>query len=162
MAISTAYFPLLWPAAQKANLTLDLDTAYLSIACHDCQRRLRRDLGQAYVCPANEITHTRSETHTRVTQINAANGEQTTVINDDFGEFTFLAHNLTVGEVCHEEHAVLPHEPHSANSFCKWHLRQVRPGWEIDVYTSLKVTCDAQYFYLNATLEALENGQQVH
>ena len=162
LAISTAYFPLLWPSTQKVNLSLDLSKAVLSIPCHDRLGQLTRNLGQGYVCPVNEITHTRPEKHTRMTRINAANGEQTTVIDDDFGEFTFVAHKLTVGEVCHEEHTILPNDPHSAVSKCNWHSHQARPGWEIDVYTSLKVTCDADYFYLNARLEALENGQQVH
>ena len=162
LAISTAYFPLLWPAAQKGNLSLDLSTAQLSIPCHDRTGQLTRDLGQGYVCPVNEITEIRPETHTRVTQTNAANGQQTTVIDDVFGEFTFVDHGLTVGDVCREEHSILPHDPNSATSFCKWHSRQARPGWEIDVYTSLKVTCDANNFYLDASLEALENGQQVH
>jgi hypothetical protein len=162
LAISTAYFPLLWPAAQKGNLSLDLSTAQLSIPCHDRTGQLTRDLGQGYVCPVNKITEIRPETHTRVTQTNAANGQQTTVIDDVFGEFTFVDHGLTVGDVCREEHSILPHDPNSATSFCKWHSRQARPGWEIDVYTSLKVTCDANNFYLDASLEALENGQQVH
>jgi len=134
----------------------------LSVPCHDRTGQLTRDLGQGYVCPVNKTVENRSETHQRVSQLNAANGEHTTFIDDDFGEFTFAEHNLTVGEVCHEEHSVLPNDPHSATSFCKWHSRQARPGWEIDIYTSLKVTCDADHFYLDASLEALENGQKVH
>ena len=162
LAVSTAYFPLLWPTAQKANLSLDLSTAHLSIPCHDRSGRLSRDLGHGYVCPVKAMTHIRPEKHTRSTQINAANGLHTTIIDDDFGEFTFDDHGLTVGEICHEEHAVLPHDPHSATSLCQWHSRQSRSGWEIDVYSSLKVTCDATHYYLDARLEALENGQQVH
>ena len=162
LSISSAYFPLLWPAAQKANLSLDLSGAQLNIPCHDRSGRLNRDLGHGYVCPVNAITDIRPEKHTRSTQINAANGLHTTLIDDDFGEFTFVDHGLTVGQTCHEEHAVLPHDPHSATSLCQWHSHQSRTGWEIDVHTSLKVTCDATHFYLDARLEALENGQQVH
>ena len=162
MSISSAYFTLLWPAAQKANLSLDLSGAQLNIPCHDRSGRLNRDLGHGYVCPVNAITDIRPEKHTRSTQINAANGLHTTLIDDDFGEFTFVDHGLTVGQTCHEEHAVLPHDPHSATSLCQWHSHQSRTGWEIDVHTSLKVTCDATHFYLDARLEALENGQQVH
>jgi len=162
LAISTAYFPLLWPAAKKANVSVDLSTAELSVPCHDRTGQLTRELGQGYVCPVNPLEIIRPEKHTRTTQINAANGLHTTFIDDDFGEFTFVEHNLTVGETCHEEHGVLPNDPHSATSLCQWHSRQARPGWGIDIYTSLKVTCDANDFYLDASLEALENGQQVH
>ncbi|HCH31771.1 MAG TPA: peptidase S15 [Oceanospirillaceae bacterium] len=162
LAISTAYFPLLWPTPQKANLSLDLSSAQLTIPLHDRCGLLKRDLGHGYVCPVNETAEIRPEKHTRSTQINAANGQHTTVIDDDFGEFTFVEHNLTVGEVCHEQHSILPHDPHSATSLCQWRSRQARPGWEIEVSTSLKVTCDVDCFYLDASLEALENGQQVH
>lgn len=162
LSVSTAYFPLLWPAAKKTNLSLDLSTTQLSIPCHDRSEQLKRDLGQGYVCPVNDTVIIRPEKHTRSTQINAANGLHTTLIDDDFGEFTFVGHGLTVGETCHEEHGVLPHDPHSATSLCRWHSRQSRPDWEIDIHTSLKVTCDATHFYLDASLEALENGQQVH
>ena len=162
LSISTAYFPLLWPAPLKANLELNLSLSSISISCHDRKGQLRRDLGHGYVCPGNETVQIRPETHTRKTQVNAANGQQTTLIDDDFGEFTFTAHNLTVEETCHEEHSVLPQDPTSATSLCRWYSRQARPGWEIDVHTCLKVTCDQHYFYLDASLQALENGQQVH
>ena len=162
LSISTAYFPLLWPAPQKANLNLDLSATHLSIPWHDRSGQLTRDLGHGYVCPVKAMTDTRPETHTRSTQINAVNGLHTTIIDDDFGEFTFVEHGLTVGEVCHEEHGILPHDPHSATSLCQWHSHQSRVDWEIDVYTRLKVTCDATHFYLDATLEAFENGQKVH
>ena len=162
LAISTAYFPLLWPAAQNAQLTLDLSSVKLSIPQHDRSGLLSRDLGHGYVCPVSETAQLRPEKHARVSQTNAADGRQTTIIDDDFGEFTFVAHNLTVGETCHEEHSILPYDPHSAKSLCRWHSRQARPGWEIEIHTQLTVTCDAKYFYLDASLEALENGVQVH
>ena len=95
-------------------------------------------------------------------QTDATDGRVTTLINDDFGEFTFLEHNLTVGESCTERHSILPDDPHSASSECRWHSHQSRPGWDINIYTQLKVTCDAEYFYLNSNIKALENGVQIH
>ena len=86
----------------------------------------------------------------------------TTKINDDFGKYTFLEHNLTVGESCNEIHSILPDDPCSAISECSWHAQQSRPGWNVDIYSQLKVTCDEEYFYLNRSIKALENGVQVH
>ena len=50
LAISTAYFPLIWPAPKNAELILDLASSYLTIPCHDRTATLLRDLGQGYVC----------------------------------------------------------------------------------------------------------------
>jgi hypothetical protein len=162
LAVSSAYFPLLWPAKQETKLILDLDSACLRIPLHDRSETISRDLGQGYVCPINETKEIKPEKHSRIIQTNAANGRVTTLIDDDFGEFTFLAHNLTISQSCTEKHTILPHDPHSASSECRWHSRQSRPGWDIDVYTYLEVTCDGDYFYLDSGLEALENGVQIH
>ena len=162
LAISSAYFPLIWPAAQEAKLTLDLTSASLSLPLHDRSGVISRDLGQGYVCTVNETKEIRPEKHSRTTETDAADGRVTTLIDDDFGEFTFVDHNLTVAQSCTEKHTILPHDPHSAYSECRWHSHQSRPGWDIDVYTHLEVTCDADYFYLDSSLEALENGVQVH
>ena len=54
LAISTAYFPLIWPAPKKAKLTLDLASSCLTIPCHDRSATLLRDLGQGYVCPVKK------------------------------------------------------------------------------------------------------------
>lgn len=81
----------------KANLSLDLSTATLTIPLHDRTGQLTRDLGEGYVCSVNETQRIRPETHTRVSQVNVADGRQTTFIDDDFGEFTFTDHKLTVG-----------------------------------------------------------------
>jgi putative CocE/NonD family hydrolase len=162
LAISSAYFPLIWPAPQEVKLTLDLASACLTLPIHDRSTTLNRDLGQGYVCPVGKTKEIRPEKHSRITQTDAADERVTTLIDDDFGEFTFVDHNLTVAQSCTEKHTILPHDPHSAYSECRWHSRQSRPGWDIDVYTYLEVTCDADYFYLESSLEALENGTQVH
>ena len=86
----------------------------------------------------------------------------TTIIDDDFGEFTFVAHNLTVGQSCFEKHSVLPDDPNSVTSECRWDFRQSRPGWHINVSTFLEVTCDGDYFYLVCGVDALENDEQVY
>ena len=69
---------------------------------------------------------------------------------------------LTVGESCKETHSILPDDPCSAMSECSWHAQQSRHGWKVDIYSQLKVTCDEEYFYLNRSIKALENGIQVH
>ena len=162
LAISSAYFPLLWPAAQEAELTLDLASAFLTLPIHDRSATLSRDLGQGYVCAVNKTKEISPEKHSRITQTDASDGRATTLIDDDFGEFTFVEHNLTVAQSCTEKHTILPHDPHSAYTECRWYSRQSRPGWDIEVYTYLEVTCDVDYFYLDSGLEALENGVQIH
>jgi len=162
LAVSTAYFPLIWPAPKKAKLTLDLAFSYLTVPCHDRTETLLRDLGQGYVCPVKKTKKIRPEKHDRLVQIDARDGLVTTKINDDFGKYTFLEHNLTVGESCKEIHSILPDDPCSAMSDCSWHAEQSRPGWNVDIYSELKVTCDEEYFYLNRIIKAIENGVQVH
>ncbi len=73
----------------------------------------------------------------------------TTKISDDFGKFTFVEHDLTVGESCKETHSILPDDPCSAKEECSWYAQQSRPGWKVDIYSQLKVTCDEECFHLN-------------
>ena len=121
LAVSTAYFPLIWPAPKNAKLTLDLASSYLTIPCHDRTATLLRDLGQGYVCQVKKTKRIRPEKHKRLVQIDSKNGLVTTKISDDFGKFTFVEHDLTVGESCKETHSILPDDPSSAMSECSWH-----------------------------------------
>ena len=62
----------------------------------------------------------------RLIQLDSKNGLVTTKISDDFGKFTFVEHDLTVGESCKETHSILPDDPCSAMSECSWHAQQSR------------------------------------
>ncbi|HCH24064.1 MAG TPA: peptidase S15 [Oceanospirillaceae bacterium] len=161
LAISNAYFPLLWPSAKTTSLQVQLQEAKLTLAVHDGDGPMQRDLGDAYIPEVQEVENLRPASQKRTTLTDAETGRVTTLIEDDFGEDRFLDYDLVMGQICVEEHSVEPYDPHSAISDCTWFTHQQRGDWDLTSKVHLRVTSDADFFYLQAGLTATEAGETV-
>lgn len=161
LAISNAYFPLLWPSPKKTQLQLDVSQAQLTLGINDGSQPLQRALGDAFVPEVQPVETLREGSSVRTTMTDAETGRVTTLIEDDFGEEHHLDYDLIVGTSCREVHSVLPNEPCSAQSECHWTTHQQRGAWDLLTKVSLVVICDATHFHLHATVSADEGGEQV-
>ncbi len=161
LALSNAYFPLLWPSPKTTCLQLDMNNAQLTLNLNDASQVLERELGTAYVPPVQEVVELRQGSSVRTTQTDAQTGRMTTLIEDDFGEQRFVDYDLTMGQKCVEHHSVLPQDPCSAKTQCEWWVHQQRGDWDLHTYVNLTVTCDGQHFYLHAQVTADEGGEPV-
>lgn len=161
LSLSNAYFPLLWPSPKHTKLTLDMHEAKLTLAVNDAAEPLQRVLGDAFVPQVQDVENLRAGSSVRTTQTDAQTGRMTTIIEDDFGEDRYLDYDLIVGQKCVEHHSVLPDDPTSAQTQCQWWTHQQRGEWDLETYVELMVTCDEDYFYLQAEVTADEGDERV-
>lgn len=162
VAISSAYFPLVWPAREHASLEFDLGQSSISLPSHDLQTASPSPFAEPEAAAPLLLHYERSPANSREVVSDAMSGRVTTHIHDDFGRYRFDDHGLTVEQVCDEKYSMLPHDPLSASSEQRWTYKAGRGEWQVEVKSVLRLTADAEKFMIEAEQTAWENGEQVH
>ncbi len=161
VAISNAYFPLIWPSPALTQLTLSGQKNSITLPIF---------IGEAadIVFQAPEgaapepVEYLSESSNSRKVVQDVMTGEMTTEIEDDFGHMHFLKHGLKVHQKVHEVYSVKPNDPHSAIADINWHYQASRDEWQITVKSQLGLRCDDDYFYIEACQEAFEKEHCVH
>lgn len=160
VSISTAYWPLLWPAPEAASLTLGSGTITLP------QRPTRGGDEVAFAPPdAAEPWQTeelRLQNHIRRQETDMVTGIHTLVIEDDFGKTRDLEHGLIHGSVARERWEIHPDDPLSARGSCHWSDELERDNIRLRTEAHCTMWSDASTFYLTARIEAWENDKIVY
>lgn len=162
VAISSAYFPLVWPAREHATLEFDLGRSSISLPLHDLQTVSPSPFAEPEAAAPLVLHYERSPANTREVVSDAMSGRVTTRIHDDFGRYRFDDHGLTVEQVCDEKYSMLPNDPLSASSEQRWTYKAGRGEWQVEVKSVLRLTADVEKFMIEAVQTAWENGEQVH
>jgi putative CocE/NonD family hydrolase len=154
VAISSAYWPLIWPDPETATLTLS--GGHLDLP-------LRPAEGDEWQFPPPEsdtpwqVEELRPESHVRRQETDLTTGRVDLVIEDDFGKIRDADHGLISGEVARERWSIHPDDPLSARGFCHWTTEQQRDDIALRTETTCEMWSDRTHFHLRARLEAYEN-----
>ena len=162
LAVSTAYWPLIWPSPENATVTLELEECRLLLpvrppCAHDPAPSFAEPEAAA---PLEEIVH-RPATNRRLTTIDAGTGIQRLEILDDFGEFEIVAHGLVTGSVGREWYEIHPDDPLSAKMRTHWTETSRRGDWSVRTESFASMHADQTHFHLTARVEAYEGDRLV-
>ncbi|MFC4671190.1 CocE/NonD family hydrolase [Seohaeicola nanhaiensis] len=160
VAISTAYWPLLWPAPEAAALTLSQGHLALPV----------RDAATGDECafpPPDAESPWQTETlrapdHVRRIETDLRSGLVSLVIEDDFGKDRDLDHGLINGSIARERWTIHPDDPLSARGWCHWTDELERDGIRLRTEAFCEMKADNDRFFLHARIEAFENDTLVY
>jgi hypothetical protein len=159
VSISTAYWPLLWPAPEAAQITLTQGSIALP------QRPTPGGDEVTFLPPDAaapwQTDEIRAERHIRRQETDMVTGVHSLVIEDDFGKRRDADHGLVAGSVARERWDIHPDDPLSARGHCAWEDELERDGIHLRTMTECSMWSDATTFHLSARLEAWENGKLV-
>lgn len=161
LALSTSYWPLLWPSPQQARLTLSLSNSYLTLPCLTKTRVLPRPFEPVAMAPKLSETELRAPKFERRIIEDAAKGTYRIEILDDHGSYRIEEHGHERGSVTREVYEIHPDAPLSAKALCHWTQSLGRESWRIRTEAKIKQWADEENFYIDAELEAFEGEQQV-
>lgn len=163
LAISTAYWPLIWPSPETATVTLQLDQCRLLLPVRTAPAEdpapsfapveAAAPLEERIVRPASNL---------RTVTTDVATSVQTIVIVDDFGEAEIVEHGLVVGGVAREWYEIHPDEPNSARLRTHWTQTLARGDWAVRTEAHAEMWSDPTHFHLTARVEAYEGDALVH
>ncbi|MEM6886883.1 MAG: CocE/NonD family hydrolase [Pseudomonadota bacterium] len=160
IALSTSYWPLLWPSPEAATVTLSQASLHLPV-----RRTARRDETTfeppeaAAPWPHVELRAARSSRH-QIKDLNS--GVASLVIEDDFGKRRDETHGLISGGIARERWDIHPDDPLSARGTCHWTEETERDDIRLRTETHSQMWSDATHFFLKARIEAYQNDALIY
>ena len=166
-ALSTAYWPILWPAPHAATITLDLAGSRFLLPERQPQAEEAvvhfEPPAHGPFAPVTQLSQSRLERHVT---LDSLTGEATyTTVGEGglFGEGVLrfdeidmlLDHGLT------RKLTVSADDPLSARSVITQSMELGRAGWRIRIETETAMTGTAETFRMTGALRAYENGALV-
>jgi len=160
VSISTAYWPLLWPAPQAASITLAHGTVIVP-------QRPTTGGDEVHFLPPESAapwrtTEIRPESHIRRSEVDMVTGIHSLVIEDDFGKLRDDDHGLISGSRASERWDIHPDDPLSAHGNCDWEDEMERDGIRLRTRAQCSMWSDLEKFHLTAKIEAWENGTLIY
>lgn len=159
IAISTAYWPLLWPSPTPTQLQISNGTLALP---HPDSAVGHPTFAPPEAAPPWETESIRPETHVRRQEVDQVTGTTSLIIEDDFGKIRDTAHGLINGSVAREHWQIHPDDPLSARGTCHWTDELERDGICLRTEARCAIWSDESSFYLSASIEAFENDKRIY
>lgn len=161
LALSTAYWPLVWPAVDDPTLTLAPTPARLVLPVRLGTDQEQVQTNRARTPPAADIHFLRHPRNNRKVLRDIAKGYSRVDIVDDYGEQEIVEHGMITSAIKRESYTIQWADPLSATCDVHWRHDMRRGAWRVHTETTARLTCDAEYYHLNATVTAHEKEQEV-
>jgi putative CocE/NonD family hydrolase len=160
VAVSTCYWPLIWPAPKPATITLLGGTMNLPV--RRTARREECSFEPPTAAPAWQTETLRESRSSRHRNVDLETGIVSLIIEDDFGKRRDLDHGLISGSVARERWDIHPDDPLSARGYCHWTTETERGDIRLRTETFSEMWSDTDRFFLKGRIEAYENDALVY
>jgi uncharacterized protein len=162
VAISTSYFPMMWPAPEPVKLTLfaGASTVSLPIRKQDVTERPVTFAAPEAAEPIKQKELAKPSNKRKVS-FDKKTGATRLEIVDDFGKQELKPHGLVIGGVGRETYEILPSDPLSAKMETHWTEYLKRGTWEIRTETYGRLTATKTHWIVWGKIEAYEGKKQV-
>ena len=162
VAISTAYYPMMWPAPEPVTLTVYAGKSQLHLP-------LRKDVANETVvawpepqaAPPVEMTELKPPFHKRETVTDEQTGELRIEIVDDFGEQELAPHGMIIHSAGRESYSIMPDDPLSAKMETHWTEERRRGTWNTRTETYGRMTVTKTHWVIWGKIEAFEGKKKV-
>lgn len=158
LAISTSYWPLIWPSPLPATLTVHEGSIEVPM-------RKMPDVGDEWHFEepvgsmAWKTEKLRPSSYKRVVSIDPDTKIATTHIKCDSGEVRDLEHGLVSGSKLEEKFSIHPDDPNSAKASARWEQTGGREGYLWRTQISAEMSCDEDEFHSTASLKTYINDE---
>ncbi|WP_406648801.1 CocE/NonD family hydrolase [Aliisedimentitalea scapharcae] len=159
LAVSSAYWPLIWPSPETAELTLFQGQLTLPTRATGAADEWK--FADPVAAPEWQVKTLREAANTRRIETDLATGEISLIIEDDFGKVEDSDHGLINGSIAREAWTIHPDDPLSARGKCHWTDELERGETKFRTEMSCEMLSDLTHFHLRARLEAYENDALV-
>ena len=164
LALSTAYWPTVWPSPEPVTLTLFAGASTLTLPIRppdpaDAALPPLPGVEAGPPLPVTALTPARTE---RLIRHDALTGEVTLDWIQDSGRHRYDDIDLTMHTVAADRFTIRPDDPLSARAEVAWTVRLARGDWQVETRTRTVLTATKDSFEVTASLEAFEGETPVH
>ncbi len=158
LALSSNYWPMVWPAPHQATLTVRLAGSALHLPVRQAgQNRIATPAPPPL--PDTTFKTLRAPSNSRTCE--QANGRTAIEIHDDLGRVIDTSNGLVTDSRAHHYYDISPGDPLSAVTGADWVFETARDDWSARVETATEMTSDATHFHLKASVRAFSDGERV-
>ncbi len=158
VAVSTAYWPTLWPSSEAATVTIDAGSIDIPMRVSQSVDKDEWHFEAPVGAAPWRTEHLRASSYVRTETTDEATGITTIKIDEDSGEQRDLEHGLISGSWFKERFYIHPDDPLSARTTAEWEQTGGRDGQMWRTHVEAEMTSDRDHFYVRATLNAYKNG----
>lgn len=159
VALSTTYWPFVWPSPVAATLTVT--GGQLVLPVHRGGSTNEWDAPPVEHAPPASLREIRAPRAERVIEEDMLAGTRALVVETDEGAFENLSHGLVTDETLTERWEVRPDDPLSAKATHVWEQRRSRGDWSVRTRAEAEMTATATRLRMTARLTAWEGDAQV-
>jgi hypothetical protein len=164
IAVSTAYWPLAWPAPRPVSLTIFNETSSICLPVRPPRQedeQLSR-FGDPVGAPPPAKTVKRGEQHNWRVQRDLATDTATLEVIDDRGCYVLDDIDLEVSTLAKEWYTVVGDDVDTVRGETLWQRDLARGDWRISTVTRTVLTSTATHFHVHAQLDAYEGDRRVY
>ncbi len=166
LALSTAYWPIVWPAPEAATLTLSTEGSALILPVRppdDTDAAIRfQPAEQGPLAPTSRVASFLPPGHrTREASIDLRSGTARYVTEGGEGGLRYDEIDTTVDHHVRRVSSIQADDPLSASATMTQSYAFGRAGWRIRLESTVEMTATKESFRVTGTLDAYENETQV-
>ena len=163
LALSTSYWPLVWPSPLTTAMTLHLKNCHLQLPHRQSPTTEREHTIPATPPPVTEkSTYQQLRAATNKNEVlTRADGTREIILSDDLGEAQNPHHAMEIGATVQQKFSIHPDNPLSAIAETKWEYTYRRDHWNTRIVSQNKMTCDAYSFILFREVIAYEGEDEI-
>lgn len=158
LAISTSYWPFIWPSAQASGVTLKSGLMYLPIRPEQTESQIVFSPPES--APPWKMTTLRNPSLARNSE-SRDDGATVITVNVDDGKLRDDTHGLITESTCEETWKIHPDDPLCASGHYLWNLTHSRDDWSIRTRCEAWLHADETSFHPRAKIEAWEGDEKI-
>ncbi|MGB3251300.1 MAG: CocE/NonD family hydrolase C-terminal non-catalytic domain-containing protein, partial [Tabrizicola sp.] len=158
LALSTTYWPFVWPSPEAA--TLEITQASLDLPVHQGTGEAEWTPPPAETAPPWKHRMLRTGSASRKIETDLIAGRHALVVEDDQGDPENLSHGLITGEHTTERWEIGA-DPLTARAEITWEQRLARGNWRVKTRAETVMTASASHLRMQAVLTAWEGDTVV-
>ncbi len=162
IAISTAYWPIIWPSPETVTMTFYYGTSNLIMPVRRNTDQRIPKFEQPVSPPPAKLKELRAPSSKRVVCKDQTSGRSSIEIIDYYGKYENLEHGLINGGIAREYYSIHEEDPESATTSKEWTQVFQRKAWSVRTETSSQMTCDKDSFHFVGYVKAYESDKLIH
>ena len=161
VAISTSYWPLVWPAPDKPTLTLYAGSSSLELPVMAQRPAAKVAFAEPEVATSFEQEIVEPENHRRIVERDLESGVVMAVTVEDHGRRRDANHGMVKGGRTVRTYRIHPDDPESAAVEARRTVTMARDDWRVRTEIVTSQRCDREHFHVEGRLEAFDGDKCV-
>ncbi|MCI2417619.1 CocE/NonD family hydrolase [Saccharopolyspora sp. K220] len=162
VAVSTAYFPWVWPHGARATVELDPAASALVLPVRAADSDGSISFEEPEQAPPLAVrTGAAPDRPERVVRRDVANREWILEVDPNYGGSRTFPDGLTYTEQATETYRIREDDPLSATATSQWTISLRRADWLAEVNTTTELRATREEFIVDSRLDAAADGETV-